>query len=96
MYYLRKNLTLCLAPQFSRCLWQTLGLQLTPAQEELVKANYDLNGNGQINYKLFCDIIDQNFNANNLAKDPEAQKIVPPELYVFFFILVNISYLICP
>ncbi|XP_053393487.1 uncharacterized protein LOC123564874 [Mercenaria mercenaria] len=67
------------APQFSRCLWQTLGLQLTPAQEELVKTNYDLKGNGQINYKLFCDIIDQNFNARDLAKNPESQKIVPQE-----------------
>ena len=81
-----------LAPQFSRCLWQTLGLQLTPAQEELVKSNYDLNGNGQINYKQFCDIIDQNFDARNLAKNPESQKIVPQELYVylkFFKIYLN-------
>lgn len=68
------------APQFSRCLWQTLGLQLTPEQEELVKMNYDLKGNGQISYKLFCDIIDQNFNARDMARNPESQKIVPQEL----------------
>lgn len=67
------------APQFSRCLWQTLGIQLSPAQEELVKMNYDLKGNGQINYKIFCDIIDQNFNARDLARNPESQKIAPQE-----------------
>ncbi|WAQ95285.1 hypothetical protein MAR_027975 [Mya arenaria] len=40
-------------PQFSRCLWQTLGIQLTPEQEELVKRHYDIKGDGQfINYKL--------------------------------------------
>lgn len=71
------------APQFSRCLWQTLGLQLSPEQEELVKKNYDLKGNGQISYKVFCDIIDQNFNARDLARNPESQKIVPQELYVY-------------
>lgn len=67
------------APQFSRCLWQTLGIQLSQAQEELVKMNYDLKGNGQINYKIFCDIIDQNFNARDLARNPESQKIAPQE-----------------
>jgi len=68
-------------PQFSRCLWQTLGIQLSQEQEELVKRNYDVKGNGMfINYKLFCDEIDQNFNARDLNKNPESQKIVPPEL----------------
>ncbi|XP_052771578.1 uncharacterized protein LOC128211160 [Mya arenaria] len=67
-------------PQFSRCLWQTLGIQLTPEQEELVKRHYDIKGDGQfINYKLFCDEIDQNFNARDINRDPETQKIVPKE-----------------
>lgn len=67
-------------PQFSRCLWQTLGLQLTPEQEALVKQHYDVKGDGQIKYTLFCDIIDQNFNARDLARNPESQTVPPPEL----------------
>ncbi|KAL4239473.1 hypothetical protein ACF0H5_000288 [Mactra antiquata] len=66
-------------PQFSRCLWQTLGLQLSPEQEALVKKHYDVKGDGQIKYTLFCDIIDQNFNARDLARNPENQTVPPPE-----------------
>lgn len=73
-------MSLIIAAQFSRCLWQTLGIQLTPDQEATVKQNYDLKGNGQINYKLFCDIIDQNFNARDMQRNPEDQRVEPMEL----------------
>lgn len=67
------------APQFSRCLWNTLGVQLTPEQEAYVRQKYDVKGTGQINYKQFCDDIDTAFNARDLKRDPESQRFEAPE-----------------
>lgn len=67
------------APQFFRCLWQTLGIKLNPEEEELIKQKYDIKNNGEINYKAFCHEIDRAFNPGDLVRDPVTQKIEPPE-----------------
>lgn len=67
------------APQFFRCLWQTLGIKLNPEEEELMKQKYDIKNNGEINYKAFCHEIDRAFNPGDLVRDPITQKIEPPE-----------------
>ena len=68
------------APQFFRCLWQTLGIKLNPEEEQLVRQKYDIKGTGEINYKAFCSEVDKGFNAGDLLRDPISQKVEPPEL----------------
>ncbi|KAK3583614.1 hypothetical protein CHS0354_039437 [Potamilus streckersoni] len=66
-------------PQFFRCLWQTLGIKLSPDEENALIAKYDLKRSGQVNYKRFCNEIDQNFNPFDLVRDPTSQTITAPE-----------------
>lgn len=65
--------------QFLRCLWNTLGLQPTEEEVQQFKNKYDLKNDGRINYKLFCEEIDRNFNPKNLYIDPVSQKNLPLE-----------------
>jgi len=66
--------------QFFRCLWQTLGLQLTGEPAQILSDKYDFKRDGRMNYKAFCEVIDKNFNPKDLAKDPRAQHVAAPEL----------------
>merc|ERR1712110_229736 len=66
-------------PQFFRCLWQTLSLKLTDEEERAMSMKYGLLNNGKINYKTFCDVIEQHFNPNHLTAPPEVQKKIPME-----------------
>ena len=66
--------------QFLRCLWNTLGLQLSATEAELLIQKYDLRRNGRVNYKLFCDEIDRHFNPKQLQADPKSQIVMAPEL----------------
>ncbi|RUS91000.1 hypothetical protein EGW08_001217, partial [Elysia chlorotica] len=67
------------APQFFRCLWQTLSLKLNEDEERALCLKYGLLDNGKINYKRFCDAIDLNFDPKNIYASPEDQKVVPLE-----------------
>ncbi|KAK3798859.1 hypothetical protein RRG08_050238 [Elysia crispata] len=67
------------APQFFRCLWQTLSLKLNEDEERALCLKYGLLDNGKINYKRFCDVIDLNFDPKNIYASPESQKVVPLE-----------------
>ncbi|XP_076448305.1 uncharacterized protein LOC143285015 [Babylonia areolata] len=67
------------AAQFFRCLWQTLNLKLSPADEQALTDRYDVRRDGSINYRLFCEDINLNFNPSDLKRDPAAQKVEPRE-----------------
>ncbi|GFR65921.1 hypothetical protein ElyMa_001958300 [Elysia marginata] len=67
------------APQFFRCLWQTLSLKFNEDEERALCLKYGLLDNGKINYKSFCDVIDLNFDPKNIYASPELQKVVPLE-----------------
>lgn len=68
------------AAQFFRCLWQTLNLKLNAEDEQAIINRYDIRRDGTINYRMFCDDINLNFNPKDLNKDPVEQKVDPPEL----------------
>jgi len=61
-------------PQFFRCLWQTLSLKLSEDEEKALNLKYGLTNNGKINYKNFCDVIEEHFNPRRLDAPPESQK----------------------
>lgn len=65
--------------QFFRCLWQTLNLKLSPEEEKMMIAKYDLQQEGKINYRLFCEDINLGFDAKDVATDPNRQTVAPPE-----------------
>ncbi|ELU01670.1 hypothetical protein CAPTEDRAFT_182794 [Capitella teleta] len=60
--------------QFFRVLWENLGLKLSPEQQQAIIAKYDTKSNGNINYRVFCEIINQPFQANDLGIDPRNQE----------------------
>ncbi|KAL8564995.1 hypothetical protein ACOMHN_003371 [Nucella lapillus] len=68
------------AAQFFRCLWQTLNLKLGPEAEQDMINRYDVHRDGTINYRLFCEDINLNFNPSDLKRDPSSQKVQPAEL----------------
>ena len=70
------------AAQFFRCLWQTLNLKLNAEDEKAIINRYDIRRDGTINYRMFCDDINLNFNPTDLKKDPVEQRVEPPELWV--------------
>ena len=74
------NICCLTEPQFFRCLWQTLGVQLSKEEADALAEKYDLKKNGQINYKLFCEAIDRHFNPKSVDRNPEAQRNAPLEL----------------
>jgi len=59
--------------QFFRVLWENLGIKLSEEQQQELIRRYDIKQDGRLNYRLFCDIINQPFNPNNLARDPAQQ-----------------------
>ncbi|XP_071105662.1 EF-hand calcium-binding domain-containing protein 6-like [Haliotis cracherodii] len=61
-------------PQFFRCLWQTLGVQLNPNEEVALREKYDLYRSGRVNYKRFCQEIDGTFNPGDLTQRPAPQQ----------------------
>jgi len=66
--------------QFFRVLWENLGIKLTSQQQQILAAKYRPKKDGEVNYKLFCDVISQPFDPNNLQMDPDTQKIETTEL----------------
>ena len=66
--------------QFFRVLWENLGIKLSEAQIEVLRSKYDLKKDGRMNYRMFCEIINQPFNPRNLAEDPSTQQVLPQEL----------------
>ena len=66
--------------QFFRVLWENLGIKLTPEQQQILAGKYRLKKNGQVNYRLFCDVISQPFDPNNVWVDPNSQKVETSEL----------------
>ena len=66
--------------QFMRVLWENLGIQLNEIQSKSLCDKYNLKGDGRINYKAFCEIIDQPFNPNDLVNDPKIQTTAAKEL----------------
>ncbi|KAK7111168.1 uncharacterized protein [Littorina saxatilis] len=67
------------AAQFFRCLWQTLNLQLSPEDEQAMTNRYDVRRDGTINYRMFCDDVNLQFNPAEVRLDPEVQKVEAPE-----------------
>ncbi|CAG5122336.1 unnamed protein product [Candidula unifasciata] len=67
------------APQFFRCLWQTLSLKLNEEEERELCRKYGISPDGRINYKQFCHAIDVNFDPQNVYMPPESQKNEPLE-----------------
>lgn len=65
--------------QFKRCLNQKLGLALHPYQVHGLCEKYNTKGNGMINYRLFSDVIDENFQPEKLDPDPVQQTREPLE-----------------
>lgn len=66
--------------QFNRVLWENLGLKLTPQQQQTLAAKYDVKNNGHMNYRMFCDVINQPFQADDMINDPRAQEKEAKEL----------------
>ena len=65
--------------QFQRCLDQFLGLRLTTRQVQDLIEKYSLKQDGMVNYRVFSEVIDCNFVANELDVPPEAQTNIPKE-----------------
>jgi len=65
--------------QFKRCLNQFLGLKLTDAQVEELINKYHLRKNDMVNYRIFSDLIDQNFHPHEFSVDPSSQTKEIPE-----------------
>ncbi|XP_013383058.1 uncharacterized protein LOC106153608 [Lingula anatina] len=65
--------------QFFRTLWLNLGVKMTPGEEKLMAAKYDINRNGRLNYRVFCDNIEKGFDPNDVRRDPVTQKVIPEE-----------------
>ncbi|XP_064617922.1 uncharacterized protein LOC135482031 [Liolophura sinensis] len=66
-------------PMFFRCLWQTLGIKLTPEQEDYLASKYGCGSKGDINYRKFCETINQPFNPRLVSKDPSSQRVEAKE-----------------
>lgn len=66
-------------PQFFRCLWQTLNIQLSPEDEQAMIASYDHKKNGTINYRRFCEDINLSFNPHDVVRQPSEQRTEAPE-----------------
>ena len=66
--------------QFFRVLWENLGIKLGEEQQQALIEKYDLKQDGRLNYRLFCDIITQPFNPNNINANPAQQNVQPMEL----------------
>ena len=79
LYYIIQGLYFA-ETQFSRVLWENLGIKLTPEQQQLLANKYDLKRDGRLNYRLFCDVINKPFQPNDLSNDPVVQKVEAPEL----------------
>ncbi|BFZ03633.1 hypothetical protein BsWGS_06672 [Bradybaena similaris] len=67
------------APQFFRCLWQTLSLKLSEEEENDLCLKYGISDDGRINYKQFCQAVDVTFDPKNVYMPPESQKHEPLE-----------------
>lgn len=67
------------APQFFRCLWQTLSVKLSEEEESALCMKYGLMQDGKINYKKFCQAIELHFDPKNIHQSPEVQERVPLE-----------------
>ena len=82
VYFLMKHLLLefLAETQFVRVLWENLGVKLNDGQMQSLRQKYDLKGEGRMNYRLFCEIINQPFNPNTVGVNPANQKIEAPEL----------------
>jgi len=65
--------------QFFRVLWENLGIKLTDEQQRSLAEKYGFRRDGRMNYRHFCETIDQPFNPNNLKLDPKQQSNPVPE-----------------
>lgn len=65
--------------QFKRCLDQNLRLTLHPYEVENLVAKYNTKNDDMVNYRLFSDVIDQNFQPCKLDADPKLQTREPLE-----------------
>lgn len=84
--------------QFFRVLWENLGVKLSEEQQNALAVKYDFKGNGQVNYRKFCDVINRPFNPNDLTIHPAKQNIQPVELWVWykwFLFTKSFSNLVC-
>lgn len=65
--------------QFFRVLWENLGIKLGEEEMRALIERYDLKRDGRLNYRTFCDIINQPFNPNNITANPGQQNVRPLE-----------------
>ena len=68
--------------QFFRVLWDNLSLKFSEDQERALAEKYDLKNDGRINYRVFCEVIEQPFRPNDLRCKPTDQTKETMELYV--------------
>ncbi len=68
--------------QFFRVLWENLGIKLTDEQQSALAEKYGIRKDGCLNYRLFCDVINNPFDPNDMKTDPSSQKVESLELLV--------------
>ena len=61
-------------------LWENLGIKLGEEEMQALIERYDLKKDGRLNYRTFCDIINQPFDPNTITANPGQQNVQPLEL----------------
>ena len=68
--------------QFFRVLWENMDIKLTDEEQQILAQRYNVKRDGRVNWRLFCESINQPFDPHDVNRPPVEQKRDAKELYV--------------